>query len=54
LHATSALLYPVFLDGKNYGGSPSPLKFPILKAFVDQVPIVGSSAGLPVLGADLV
>jgi hypothetical protein len=37
LHGTSALLYPVFLGGKNYGGSPSPLKSPILKAFVDQV-----------------
>jgi hypothetical protein len=37
LHATSALLYPVFLDGKNYTGHPSPLRFPILKAFVDQV-----------------
>jgi hypothetical protein len=37
LHGTSAMLYPVFLGGRNYGGSPSPLRFPILKAFVDQV-----------------
>ena len=37
LHGTSALHYPVFLGVKNYGGSPSPLEFPILKAFVDQV-----------------
>jgi hypothetical protein len=37
LHGTSALLYPVFLAGNNYGGFPSPLQFPILKAFVDQV-----------------
>ena len=37
LHGTSALDYPVFLGVKNYGGSPSPLEFPILKAFVDQV-----------------
>jgi hypothetical protein len=37
LHSTSALLYPVFWRGKNYGGSPNPLTFPILKAFADQV-----------------
>jgi hypothetical protein len=43
LHATSAVLYPVFLDGRNYGGSPRPLKFPILKAFVDQV-LIGELA----------
>lgn len=24
LHSTSALLYPVFLRGRNYGGSPAP------------------------------
>jgi hypothetical protein len=37
LHSTSALLYPVFLGGKNYSGSPDPLRFPLLRAFVDQV-----------------
>lgn len=37
LHSTSALLYPVFFRGKNYGGSPGPLGTPILRAFVDNV-----------------
>lgn len=37
LHSTSALLYPVFLNGNNYGGSPGPLTFPLLRAFVNQV-----------------
>lgn len=37
LHSTSALLYPVFLRSKNYGGSPNPLAFPLLRAFIDQV-----------------
>jgi len=27
----------VFLGAKNYGGSPDPLSFPLLRAFVDQV-----------------
>jgi hypothetical protein len=37
LHSTSALIYPVFISGKNYSGSPDPLAFPLLRAFVDQV-----------------
>lgn len=37
LHSTSALVYPVFLRGKNYGGSPDPVDEPILRAFIDQV-----------------
>jgi hypothetical protein len=37
LQSTSALLYPVFIDGKNYGGSPEAMDFPILRSFVDQV-----------------
>jgi hypothetical protein len=37
LHSTSAVLYPAFLDGKNYGGSPAPETSPRLRAFVDQV-----------------
>jgi hypothetical protein len=37
LHSTSALIYPVFIRGKNYSGSPEPLTFPLLRAFVDQV-----------------
>lgn len=36
--STSALLHPVFLNGKNYsGGNPSFSEEPILSAFVDQV-----------------
>ena len=37
LHATSALLYPVFLRGKSYGGTPNPLSSPLLRALVEQV-----------------
>jgi len=37
LHSTSALIYPVFLNGRNYGGSPSPLEYPLLQAFVEDV-----------------
>lgn len=37
LHSTSALLYPVFLRGKNYSGYPDPADEPILRAFIDQV-----------------
>jgi hypothetical protein len=37
LHSTSALIYPVFLQGRNYGGSPDPVGVPILNAFIDNV-----------------
>lgn len=37
LHGTSAILYPAFIDGRNYGGSPHPDRFPLLAAFVNQV-----------------
>jgi hypothetical protein len=37
LHSTSALVYPVFWHGKNYGGSPNPLTVPLLQAFVERV-----------------
>ena len=35
VHYTSALRYPVFLDGKNYSGSPSILSRPSLRHQVD-------------------
>lgn len=35
-HFTSALRYPVFVDNKNYSGSPSILKHPMLKRMVDD------------------
>lgn len=31
-HFTSALRYPVFVDGKNYSGTPHPVRTPILEA----------------------
>lgn len=31
------MLYPVFIDGRNYSGSPSILRSPILRAFASQV-----------------
>lgn len=37
LGGTSAVLYPVFIDGKNYSGSPTILRSPILRAFASQV-----------------
>ena len=36
VHFTSALRYPVFLNGKNYTGSPSMTGVPILKSLLDE------------------
>jgi len=46
LHSTSAVLYPAFINGKNYSGTPSPNHFPLLAAFVDQV-LMAELAMLP-------
>jgi len=35
VHFTSALRYPVFVDGKNYSGTPSMLKVPLLAKMID-------------------
>lgn len=35
VHFTSSLRYPVFIDGKNYSGSPSILQIPYLRNMVD-------------------
>lgn len=35
VHFTSALRYPVFVDGENYNGSPDMLRTPILKKQID-------------------
>lgn len=35
VHFTSALRYPVYLDGKNYSGTPNPLAHPLLKRMID-------------------
>jgi hypothetical protein len=35
VHFTSALRYPVFVNGKNYNGTPDMLRTPILRALVD-------------------
>ena len=37
VHYTSALRYPVFVDGKNYSGSPSILSLKYLKDMVDTL-----------------
>jgi hypothetical protein len=34
VHYTSALRYPVFVEGKNYSGTPKPLKTPVLRQFI--------------------
>lgn len=36
IHYTSALRYPVFLDGKNYSGTPDMLRTPILRTMIDN------------------
>ena len=36
VHYTSALRYPVFIDGKDYAGTPSILQTPYLKAMADR------------------
>lgn len=36
VHFTSALRYPVFIDGKNYSGQPSMMKTPCLKSILDS------------------
>lgn len=35
VHFTSALRYPVFIDGKNYNGTPDILKTPVLREMVE-------------------
>lgn len=35
IHFTSALRYPVFLGGKNYGGAPTMLRQPVLRTMID-------------------
>ena len=46
LSGASAVIYPAFLDGKNYTGSPGPEAYPLLQAFVDQV-LTGALAMTP-------
>lgn len=36
LHTTSALRYPVFVNGKNYSGAPAMLKTPMLREQIDN------------------
>lgn len=36
VHFTSALRYPVYVDGRNYSGSPNPLRHPILTAMIER------------------
>lgn len=36
VHYTSALRYPVFVSGKNYSGTPKPLKSPVLRQFIEN------------------
>lgn len=35
VHYTSAIRYPVFIDGKDYSDSPKPLKTPVLRQFIE-------------------
>jgi len=36
VHFTSALRYPVFVDGKNYNGTPDMLKTPVLRGIIEN------------------
>jgi hypothetical protein len=36
VHFTSALRYPVYVDGRNYSGSPNLLRHPLLTAMIDR------------------
>lgn len=46
IHFTSALRYPVFLGGKNYGGSPAMLRHPALRKMIDTH-LVEEACALP-------
>jgi len=35
VHFTSALRYPVYIDGKNYSGSPDPMRHPMLMRMIE-------------------
>lgn len=36
VHFTSALRYPVYVDGRNYSGSPNPLRHPLLTDMIER------------------
>lgn len=36
VHFTSALRYPVFVNGRNYNGTPNMLRAPVLRAMVEE------------------
>ena len=36
VHFTSALRYPVYVDGRNYSGSPNLLRHPLLTAMIER------------------
>lgn len=46
VHYTSALRYPVFVDGQNYSGTPAMLSRPLLKQQIDQY-LADEVASLP-------
>lgn len=46
VHFTSALRYPVFINGQNYSGSPEPLGHPVLRRMIDTY-LAEEAAALP-------
>lgn len=36
VHFTSALRYPVYLNGRNYSGAPNPLRHPLLRSVIEH------------------
>ncbi|KQZ63758.1 hypothetical protein ASD67_04180 [Sphingopyxis sp. Root1497] len=36
VHFTSALRYPVYINGRNYSGIPNPLRHPLLVAMIER------------------
>lgn len=46
VHFTSALRYPVYVNGQNYSGAPAPLGHPVLRAMIDTH-LAEEAAALP-------
>lgn len=46
VHFTSALRYPVYVDGQNYSGSPEPMGHPVLRRMIDTH-LAEEAAALP-------
>lgn len=46
VHFTSALRYPVFIDGRNYGGTPDMVRTPLLREMI-EIHLAAEARALP-------